>query len=856
MAKINWVRVNFEGGIPINTINIPEHLLVKLERPGQYLGGEYNAVHKDIQSVRASLLFAFPDTYEIGMSHLGMRLIYEAVNGHDDLLCERSFMPLDDMTGLLRQHNLPLFSWESRRPLADFDLVGFTLQYELSFTNILHMMDLAKIPLLAADRLAWPVIIAGGPCVYNPEPLADFIDLFVLGDGEEITVTLLNLVAEIKQRGGSKQEFLHEAAKLNGCYVPGYYTAEYTDDGDFVALRPINDAPNKIQRIVLADLDQAVWPDKPLVAQPKAVHDRTMLEIMRGCDRGCRFCQAGIIYRPVREKNVNTLVDQARKSIENSGYEDIALLSLSSADYSQIEPLMDALLAEHEPKGVGISLPSLRVDAFSVDLAAKTARVRKSGLTLAPEAGSQRLRDIINKGVIEEDLWAAVEAAFTQGYSSIKLYFMIGLPFETYEDIAAIADMCRKVLAIGRRCRPAGMHKPLKINLGVSSFVPKAHTPFQYCAQNTAEELKAKQDFLRQQIKNMKQVSLNYHDVRVSKLEAAFARGDRRLGKVLLNAYRAGCHLDGWTEHFRQDLWLQAFAATGLTMEQFAEKQYAPEDVLPWQHLDTGISAAWLANEYQKAAQGALTADCRQGGCSGCGVCPGLERQNMLARVETISVQQNESDLNGEPVARYRCRLAISGVYTWTSHLEILSAMEKALRRSGAPLAFSQGFNPHMLLSWGPAHPVGVYGDNEWFDVYFRKQPDDDWVGKLNDVLPQGLHIMDVKPIEFSVKSLMASLNYAEYCFDIPGEVDFDYVNNKISELMKLNSYSVMRHSPKGNKTVDIRPSLQKLQIMDDKICFAVRLDFGAAAKPQEVASAICDEWQIGAAERMDIKQV
>ncbi|MEG1996824.1 MAG: TIGR03960 family B12-binding radical SAM protein [Clostridiales bacterium] len=827
--------------------------MASLERPGQYLGGEKNSIRKDATAVRASMAFAFPDAYEIGMSHLGLRLIYAAVNQQPDLLCERCFLPLDDLSDAMRQQGIPLFSWESRRPIATFDVIGFTLQYELCYTNILEMLDLSGLPLKAVDRPDWPLIIAGGPCVYNPEPLADFIDLFLIGDGEEAAVELLRLIAEVKAAGGDKQELLRRVAHLPGYYQPALYQAQYHEDGCFAALQAKDGAPTTITKLALADLDSAPTPENPLVAQPKAVHDRTMLEITRGC----RFCQAGIIYRPVREKQAETLIQQARQQIEQAGYEDIALLSLSSTDYSQIEPLMDDLLAEHEPAACSISLPSLRVDAFSVALAAKTAKIRKSGLTLAPEAGSQRLRNIINKGVVEEDLWAATAAAFAQGYTGIKLYFMIGLPFETEQDLADIATMCKKILDIGRRNKPAEVHKPLKISLGISSFVPKPHTPFQYCPQNSAAQLQAKQDFLRQQIKPLRQVTLNYHDVRVSRLEAAFARGDRRLGAVLLTAYQSGCHLDGWSEHFRNDLWLEAFAAQGLTIEEFAERTYQPEQALPWQHIQTGVNQTWLAQEYAKAALAQLTPDCRRHGCTQCGVCTNLGLENRLAspyQGQRELAPEKLSQLNAPPVTRMRCRLGIQSPFTWHSHLELLSAMEKSLRRAKLPLAFSQGFNPHILLSWGPAHPVGVWGNQEYFDIYFCREPDRFWLQQLNATLPEGLTILEAAGVEMSKPALMAWLNFAAYRLPLPQKYDLQQLNQAIADFMAKQQYPVVRHSPKGNKTVDIRPSLLSLSTQDHQLSFTLRLDQGAAAKAQELAKNLIPGWQIGAVERTMLK--
>jgi len=611
---------------------IDRELMPYAERPGQYLGGEYNSISKDWSETAVKMAFCFPDTYEIGMSHLGLRVLYHSVNLYPELLLERVFAPMGDMEALMRQKNIPLFSWESRHALIDFDVIGFTLQYEMSFSNILNMLDLAGIPLLAEDRISGPLVIAGGPCAYNPEPLADFIDLFLLGEGEEALPELLLLWRTVRDKGGGKAEFLQEAVHLPGVYVPSFYDVFYGEDGKITAIVPKNGAPAMVKKRIIKDMDSVPYPERDMVPFTQVVHDRVMLELMRGCSKGCRFCQAGVIYRPVREKSPETLLAQARSLLKNSGYDELGLLSLSTADYSCVGQLIDALIEEHGDNRVGVSLPSLRVDAFSVGLAEKVQQVRKSGLTFAPEAGTQRMRDIINKGVREEDIIESAVAASLAGWSNIKLYFIIGLPGETMEDVAGIAETAKRIMWAAKKARPEGWKKPFMVNVSVASFIPKPQTPFQWQGQEDRAALKEKQDTLRGLFKTIKGAKLSCHEMELSFLEAAFSRGDRRLGQVLLKAWQMGCKFDGWREYFHYEKWLLAFADCGLDPEWYAKRQLTYEDILPWQHLSAGVDRAWLWQEWQKAQAGMTTACCRKDICSGCGVCPNLDCANIFVK--------------------------------------------------------------------------------------------------------------------------------------------------------------------------------------------------------------------------------
>ncbi|CAA7599428.1 Conserved hypothetical protein CHP03960, radical SAM [Acididesulfobacillus acetoxydans] len=596
-----------------------DRFLTRVLKPGRYLGAEWNSIHKEWESTRVHMAFAFPDVYEVGMSHLGTRILYHLVNSFPDFLCERVFAPWVDMEARLRENEVPLYALESFRPLKTFDVLGFTLQYELSFTNVLNMLDLAGIPLRSGKRKAGdPWVIAGGPCAFNPEPLAPFIDFFLLGESEEQLPQVLDLMAEQKENPRPRADFLRRVAQVQGVYVPEFYQVSYREDGRVQGIEAEPGVPRVVEKAIVKDLDQAFFPTEPIVPYLEIVHDRMMLEVMRGCSRGCRFCQAGMIYRPVRERSPQTLLGQAEKLVRSTGYEEISLTSLSSGDYSCIRPVVGDILARYGGEWVGVSLPSLRIDSFDVELAAQVQKVRKSGLTFAPEAGTQRLRNVINKGVTEEDLMAAVGAAFRAGWSGIKLYFMIGLPTETQEDLDGMVALAAKVLDLGKRSGVRNM----RLTVSVSSFVPKSHTPFQWEPQERQASLAQKQQYLKERLRD-RRIKFNYHDVATSFLEAVFAKGDRRLADVLEHACRAGCRFDGWTEQFRYGLWQESFRELGLDPGFYANRTLDYDDVLPWDHLESGVSKKFLMQEHWKALREANTQDCRFAECTGCGVCPG-----------------------------------------------------------------------------------------------------------------------------------------------------------------------------------------------------------------------------------------
>lgn len=595
-----------------------EDLFRLVQKPGRYTGGELNSITKEKKEIAIRFAFCFPDIYEVGMSHLGMKLLYSLYNTQPDVWCERVFAPDVDMEQLMRDNGIKLFGLESRDAIDTFDFIGFTLQYELSFTAVLNMLDLAGLPLRAADRDgSLPVVIAGGPCACNPEPLADFIDLFVLGEGEEVSLELLDLYRRHKADGFDKAAFLRDAASLEGVYVPSLYDVGYREDGTIASVTPRGNAPKTVKKRIIRDLDSVYYPDKFVVPFIDIVHDRAMSEIFRGCIRGCRFCQAGFIYRPMREKSPGVINAESRALCENTGYEEFSLSSLSTSDYTRIEQLLPMLLEWAEQERTNISLPSLRIDGFSEELAAKLNVLRRSGLTFAPEAGTQRLRDVINKNITEENILSTVGKAFSAGWTAVKLYFMLGLPSETLEDVAGIAELGQKVVDCYYRNPDKPKGKGVNVSISTACFVPKPFTPFQWEPQDTIETLQRRQQHLRDSVKTRK-ISLHWHDSETSFLEGVFARGDRRLGAVLEEAFRRGCKRDAWSEHFRFQTWLDVFRQKGLDPGFYANRRRSFEEILPWDHLDYGVTKPFLIRENQKAHENRTTPNCRQA-CAGCG---------------------------------------------------------------------------------------------------------------------------------------------------------------------------------------------------------------------------------------------
>lgn len=605
-------------------IALDDEILLKIEKPARYIGNEVNSVMKDKETVDIRFAMCFPDVYEIGMSHLGIQILYDMFNKREDVWCERVYSPWIDLDKIMREQNIPLFALESQDPIKEFDFLGITIQYEMCYTNILQVLDLSQIPLYAKDRTkAHPIVIGGGPCTYNPEPLADFFDIFYIGEGETVYNELLDLYKEYKHSDWSRREFLERAARIEGLYIPMLYDVTYKEDGTIDSFKPNHpNAKEKIQKQMVLDITDASYPLKPVVPFIKVTQDRVVLEIMRGCIRGCRFCQAGMLYRPTREKNLKTLKQYAYQMLKNTGHEEISLSSLSSSDYTNLKELVTFLIEEFKEKGINISLPSLRIDAFSLDVMSKVQDVRKSSLTFAPEAGSQRMRDVINKGLTEEMILNGAGQAFEGGWNKVKLYFMLGLPGETEEDMRDIARLADKVARRYYEIPKDQRNGKCQVTASTSFFIPKPFTPFQWATMCDQEEYIAKAHIVNEEMRaqlNQKSLRYNWHEADVTVLEGVFARGDRRVSNVLLEAYRLGCLYDSWSETFQNDLWMQAFENTGTDIAFYNKRERDLDEILPWDFIDIGVTKEFLKREWMRALSGEVTPNCRMQ-CSGCGV--------------------------------------------------------------------------------------------------------------------------------------------------------------------------------------------------------------------------------------------
>ena len=818
-----------------------EAFLPEVTRPGRYIGNELNVVKKNWNQIEVSFALAFPDVYEIGMSHVGMKILYCILNRIDWVAAERVYSPWVDMEEKMRDGDIPLFSLESRIPISRFDILGITLQYELQYTNVINLLNLAGIELKAANRQEKdPIIVAGGPCAYNPEPMAEFFDGVVLGDGEEVVVEIAEVVRQAKKEKWKRKTILEKLSQLKGVYVPSLYRVTYDSQGAFRSIVPVEEGEHPdIQARICDHLKKEYYPQKPLVPMIEVTHDRFSLEIMRGCTRGCRFCNAGMIYRPVRERSVEDLVNQTQETLANTGYDEVSLVSLSTSDYCHLNELLTRLKSTYQNEGVSISFPSLRPDTFTPEIADGAYGLRRSGLTLAPEAGSQRLRDVINKNNREEDLLQAVDIAYQKGWKRIKLYYMIGLPTERQEDLEAMIDQIGKVVRVGRK------YGKKEVHVSISPFCPKPQTPFQWESQDTLEEMQKKSLFLKENIP-WREVKLSWRDPRISRLEAVLGRGDRRLGEVIYRVWKDGGRFDAWSDQFNFDRWLKAMTDCPLSIDFYAGKREI-DDSLPWDHLSKGISKSFLLQERIRAYAAEVTGDCRSMGCRGCGL---MEHPECRKIISTGKKHRDSDGTNGKapvfgrkirriqlPEMKRKVRVAYkkeSGI-RFTSHLDTLRIYTRAIKRARIPMAMTQGYHVHPKIATGPPLTTGYTSRAEYIDLELCQNLPRNFEEVLNRHLPEGLRVFQSKVILGKVPSLNGSISLASYHVEADWPGDTNEMGVWITEFLKKNSYRIMRDKKGQEKEVDIRPFVEELSMEDGSIVIVLRFTPQGTARVEEV---------------------
>ena len=800
-----------------------EEILSSVEKPSRYLGGEANVPRKDPRGVRLRFALAFPDTYEVGMSYLGLQILYAVLNDLPGVSAERVYAPWPDMERLLREHRMPLSSLESHLPLKEFDIVGFSLQYELSYTNVLNMLNLGGIPLRSEDRRPDdPLVIAGGPSAFNPVPMAAFIDAFVIGEGEEAIAEVAAAVAAQKGKTKRREALLEALAAIPGVYVPALH-------GRGAAT---------VRKRVVADLNRWTLPCRPVVPLMKTIHDRISLEIARGCTRGCRFCQAGMVWRPLRERRKDVLERMADDMVNATGYEEISLLSLSSGDFSGIGPLLSTLMDRYYARRIALALPSLRVETLKRELMDVIGRVRKTSFTLTPEAGTQRLRDAINKGNTEQDLLSTAGTVFGAGWRNLKLYFMLGLPTESEADLEGIADLAYKVLG---ETRNRG-----QITISLSTFVPKPHTPFQWQRQIGGEETVARQEFFKRRIRH-RNIAVKWHDSQMSLLEGIFSRGDERAGAVVERAFHLGCRFDGWSERFRFDLWEQALKESGLSVDRSLENRAVAEE-LPWDFVDTGVRKDYLAEEAQKALDGRATEDCRSGACGDCGACDGKQIHIVTNPRETAPPSAPGAGLSqaigASRTERFEIRFAKTGRARFLSHLEVATALFRAFNRAGVALAYSQGFHPHPKISFACATAVGVESDGEFAEVQLHDPRIDagDIPARVNPCLPEGLMIEAAERLPPDGPSRFGRITGFSFEISLPGELpdaDLSRLEAGITDLLAAARCDIVRAGGGKTSVRDIRSLLDRLVLNREtgRILMTVRFSPSGTVRPADILS-------------------
>ena len=816
------------------------NILPLVEFPSRYLGSEINSIKKDYADIKLSMALAFPDLYEIGTSHFGLQILYNILNNHSEIAAERVFAPFDDMEAYLRSNNIHLMSLESHKPLIDFDIIGFSLLYEMNYTNILTMLDLSGIPFYARQRdLSFPFIIAGGVCTCNPEPVADFFDAIVVGDGEKVIMEMSLAWICWKDNGGNDKETMLKAwSEIEGVYIPSFFNAEFDQYG-FQTCLPDHlklNSHKKIKRAILPDLDNAPFPEVPVIPYGRPVHDRLRIEIARGCTRGCRFCQAGMVYRPVRERSPGNLLALSDASVAATGYDDISLLSLSTGDYGCIVPLMERLMNKCEAEKIAVSFPSLRAGTLTPELMNLVKRVRKTGFTIAAEAGSQRLRDVINKNITKKEIMESVTNAFALGWKTIKIYFMIGLPTETDDDLKAIVDLVRELrfLISGKH----GQGKKPKINVSVSTFIPKPHTPFQWARQISLASSKEKIRMLQDNLK-MPGIQFKWQNPELSLLEGLWSRGDRRLSGLLVAAYNKGCRFDGWSDKFQYRLWEEAISETGIDIDFYTARPRDPGEPLPWDHIDTRVAKLFLKMEWEKAVSGQHTGDCRVGVCNDCGVCDFKRIEPVVYRPDEVNLQDIKKKgihtlYDQEKISYKKLRISYSKKKQakFFGHLELANIFIRAVKRGCIPVKFSEGFHPKPKFSFEDPLPIGMESENEslYITVPINIKPED-IVQKLNKHLPEGLLVINcsIAPLKKSVKTfrpVVYSVVLQTGSFD--EEKLKSFINTPELIITKLNK-------KKKIKRIDLKNIITKIVLLSpDRLLVTIRTDPGNTIRPSE----------------------